>query len=378
MPQATGVSNLFEVRPSAELRLAAACCVLDSAESTRPLPEIQGIDWARFAAVVKRHRIEPLVNCHRTRLGPALPAEVASAIKNASVSVVSDNLRFAAESALLLRHFRERGLQPLFVKGLSLGKLAYDSIALKRGWDIDLLVEKREICTAASVLRGMGYVCILPGGRASDQHLVRWACVSKESIWHHESRRIFVELHTRLVDNPLLLRRLDLTQRQEVDIVGGIVLPTLADDSLFSYLCVHGASSCWFRLKWIADLAALLAAKSPEEVGRLYRMSQEMGAGRAAAQALLLCEELFGTSAPADLMRSLRADRRNRLLMQLALYLLDGGRPDLELEKKRFGTWPIHLAQLFLLKGWHFKVSEVRRQTHSSWHSLTSSHRTIA
>lgn len=365
---------MFEVKTSAELRLAAACCALDGSEDPHLFPDLEKIDWARFAAVVERHRIEPLVYHHRSRLGSSLPAGVAAALKNASESVIADNLRFAAESGLLLRVFQERGLQPLFVKGLSLSKLVYGNIALKRGWDIDLLVDKSELCTAASALRAMGYACILPRSASSDMNLLSWSRVSKESIWHHESRRIFIELHTRLVDNPRLLRGLDLTQRQEVEVAGGIVLPTLASDSLFTYLCVHGASSCWFRLKWIADLAAFLAGKSPDEVDRLYRASQEMGAGRASAQALLLCDELFGISAPADLMRFLRADWTNRLLTQLALNLLDGGQPDLELEKKRWGTWPIHLAQFFLLKGWHFKASEVRRQARSLWHSLAGSH----
>ena len=46
-------------------------------------------------------------------------------------------------------------------------------------------------------------------------------------------------------------------------------MPTLADEPLYAYLCVHGASSAWFRLKWIADLNALLAGRTAEEIAAL-------------------------------------------------------------------------------------------------------------
>ena len=73
---------------------------------------------------------------------------------------------------------------------------------------------------------------------------------------------------------------------QEVEIAPGIALPTLADEELFAYLAVHGASSAWFRLKWIADFAAILDARTGAEIERIYQKSQVLGAGRAAGQAL--------------------------------------------------------------------------------------------
>jgi len=75
----------------------------------------------------------------------------------------------------------------------------------------------------------------------------------------------------------------------------GIRLPTLARDEQFAYLCVHGASSAWFRLKWISDLAGVLHGQSGEMIERLFERSQALGAERAAGQALLLADRLFGS-----------------------------------------------------------------------------------
>ena len=137
---------------------------------------------------------------------------------------------------------------------------------------------------------------------------------------------------------------------------------TLRTDELFAYLCVHGASSAWFRLKWIADVGALLGPAPPAEIERLYRRSQEMGAGRSAAQALLLCERLFATPVPKALADELRSDRMNRWLVAVAMRKLAGRTLTAELDEKLLGTGTIHLMQFALLPGLKFKYAELRRQ----------------
>ena len=118
-----------------------------------------------------------------------------------------------------------------------------------------------------------------------------------------------VDLHVAAADNPMLIPGITAySPTQEVDIGNGIRLKTLARDELVAYLAVHGASSLWFRLKWIADFAALVDGSSGMEFRRLYMRSQELGAGRAAGQALLLADRLFGTldNCPAFAMSCFR------------------------------------------------------------------------
>ena len=49
---------------------------------------------------------------------------------------------------------------------------------------------------------------------------------------------------------------------------------------------MHGALHWWHRLKWLADVNALLAAKPAREVELLIGGAEARGAGRAATQAL--------------------------------------------------------------------------------------------
>jgi hypothetical protein len=171
-----------------------------------------------------------------------------------------------------------------------------------------------------------------------------------------------VELHTGLADHPMLISGIGMgSTRQEVRIGTSLTLPTLAPDELFAYLCVHGASSAWFRLKWAADLAALLAGNDPAENGRLYRRSQKLRAGRAADIALLLIHHLFDTALEPELVQKLQAKRANRWLMVAAERSLAGRAVATELSELRLGTAWMHAFQLGLMPGTRFKALALGR-----------------
>jgi hypothetical protein len=214
---------------------------------------------------------------------------------------------------------------------------------------------------SASILETAGYQLVVPAGARGRDQLAFWHNICKESVWRDRSGT-YVELHTRLADNPALISQIDCrSPRQDVAVLRHL-LPTLRLEELFAYLCVHGASSSWFRLKWIADLSALVSHCSEGEIDRLYRLSQRLGAGRAAAQALLLADHLFKTKVSTKLTDELRSDRINRWLFAGALRKLAGRTVATELNRVRFGTASIHLMQLGLLPGWRYKLSEVKRQ----------------
>ena len=241
--------------------------------------------------------------------------------------------------------------------------LAYGSIGPKMGWDIDLLVPLESIEPAAALLESAGYRLSLPTGRKARQRLGLWHRHWKESVWTGPDGRLTVELHTRLNDNPMLLPDVGSNSpRRQVEVSKGKFLETLRTDELFAYLCVHGASSAWFRLKWIADVGALLGACPPREIERLYRRSQALGAGRAPAQALLLCERLFATPLPPALIAELRSDRINRWLLAIGLRKLAGRTLTAELGDRLLGTGTVHLMQFALLPGLRFKYAELGRQ----------------
>ncbi len=346
-----------------EFRYAVDCCRWTrTPDQDRRLRE-QAVDWPLFLRVARRHRIEGLVWRALRQAQVEVPAGVASGLRAAAERIGRDNLVAAAECARLNSRFAAAAIPLLFVKGLTLSALAYGSALPKAGWDIDILIGEGDLPRAALLLQADGYAMVVPHGPASPERVMAWHGRCKESVWRHVGRGTHVELHTALSDHPMLLAGVGIdSPRQDVRVAEGIVLPTLRLEELFAYLTVHGASSAWFRLKWIADLAALLDGCSPEEIAALYRRSQELGAGRAAALALLLLDRLFATPLAPPLLDSLHSDRANRRLLGAAMRSMSGRAAATELDHLWLGTIWIHLAQFALLPGLRYKLVELRRQ----------------
>jgi hypothetical protein len=352
-------------RTNQEFDLVAACCrwplAAPAIEAIRAASN--GVDWDMVLKVADRHRVEALVENALRKADVEPPAEAAAALRRAATETVRQNVTLAAECVRLQRLFEPAGIPLLFIKGVTLGLLAYGTLSLKMGWDIDVLVPEERVSDSADALAAAGYACITPADGMDRPKLIEWHRLSKESVWRNDELETFVELHTRLVDNPAMLPGVGPGSAvQHVAISANASLPTLAKDELFAYLCVHGASSAWFRIKWIADVGALIGRDGAAEVERLYRRSQELGAGRAAAQALLLCAYMFETPVAPELRRELWSDRRSRYLYRAALRLMTGGQAVRELHETRLGTLPIHVTQLFLRRGLGFKLTELTRQ----------------
>jgi hypothetical protein len=324
-------------------------------------------DWNLFLAISRRHRVEGLVHHALAVSGVTVPEEIERQLSAESQRITRQNLSFAGECARLRTILDQAGVLHLFVKGITLGKLVYGTLALKKAWDIDLLVAAKDVDKVSDALALAGYSRSLPGPEASRSQMTAWRKLSKEMIWVHSEKAVVLELHWSLVDNPMLLPAISVdSPSQEVSVAPGMELTTLRTEELFAYLCVHGASSGWFRLKWIADVAALLAPFEQEEVASLYRSAVALEGGRACAVALLLAERLFGRRVPAGIEEHVRKDKVANLLVQIALRTMLRGQGTTEVTQGRIGTAPLHLYHLLMQPGWRYKVSELKRKSVSA------------
>ena len=343
--------------PEPALQLLIQCCRRNFVAGPSSAIEVPaGIDWKRFVTLARFHRVQGLA-WNALKEAPLAP-EVREALSGDARSIAANNLAIARECAALRDAFEAANVSLLFIKGLTVAALAYRNPMLKMAWDIDLLIEARDLETAAALLTEQGYSLKLPSRR---EQLQSWHARSKESVWHRD-HHVHVELHSRLADNERLIPTIGVqSPRQQVPLAPSISLPTLAEEQLFAYLAVHGASSAWFRLKWISDFAGLTGRRNAHEVEQLYRRSQELGAARASGQALLLADRLFDVldTAP-DLRKLLIDDRSNRILCNAALRMMMAGSEPTE---RPLGTLTIHWTQMLLKPDIAFKLSELRRQS---------------
>ena len=321
----------------------------------------QGVDWHAFLRIVRRQRVEGLVHVALQHAAVDTPLDVASELAATSAVITRDNLLHAAASLRLQSSFAAAGIPILFVKGITLSILAYGTLNLKKARDIDVIVPVEALPTAFDLLRQAGYRLSSTTDPVGGEAEVL-AQLSKETVWQDDAG-ILLELHSGLVDNPMMLPGIGLNSpTQLVPIASGKTLPTLQKEELFSYLCVHGAAHAWSRLKWLADVAALLSREDEVEIERLYRRSIELGAGRSAAQGLLLCSRLLGTQLPKPLVRELEADFATRWLVRIAMRSMAGAHGTRELDETVLGTVPIHFSHFLLMPGGKYKLSELKRK----------------
>jgi Uncharacterised nucleotidyltransferase len=347
---------------SSEFRLVAACAMWPP--STRRTETIQAAaegvrEWSRFLRVAQRHRVIGLAHQGLTEVSLAVPPEIRLEIGSRASTFARQNLAIAAEALRLQRLFDDAKLPVLFVKGSSLAVLAFGNLGLSGGEDIDLLVPREVLPTAMALVARAGYRRFDPPPDISDTKLQLLLSLRKDVGFVHEATRLPIELHWRLFLNPHAMSEASIWAASRiVPLTTGTGLRTLGEEDLFAYLCMHGALHWWNRLKWLADVNALLFA-SDRDVERLVRAAEAKGSGRATAQAMLLCRRLFQTSLPDPLMARLTKGAAVRWLEDTALNALYIGQGEREPHAARFGTTRGSLSTFLVNRSWRYRFAEL-------------------
>jgi hypothetical protein len=346
---------------SAEFLLTAACCRWPPSESRNAAVRSTAateIDWEDFSRVVTRQRVIGLVHDALLSAGIDYPSTVAERLGRRVRRIARRNLNLATETARLQREFEAAQIPALVLKGVALAQLAYGSLTAKHTRDMDFLVPPDRAGAALQLLERKGYALSSPAEQLSQTQrraVIRYA---KEVELRHRGSKLLVELQWRPANNPLLLESINsYSATQDVALSNGVSVRTLAQDDLFAYLCVHGAQHSWSRLKWLADLNALVAANAAD-IAHLYRHAQNIGAGLCAGQALLLCQRLLALNLPAPLADEIEANKRVQKLAAIAVAAMTARRTETEADAGFLGVTRSVGTQFLLGQGWRFYAAQ--------------------
>jgi hypothetical protein len=273
----TAVGVHLGMLPPTDLRAAAAVA----------------IDWNVVERVAWEHRIVTQVFAALRSAGiTVIPDTLLSGLRRASLDNAQSALRQCAEIKRLLAATDAAGVRVLVFKGVVLAMQLFGAVDQRGARDIDLLVAPEDQKRTDAILQAMGY---RPTSNA------RYA---KEVEYVHHSHGTCIELHNRLTDNCALLDWdfESLWNERQTVTIGDMVVPVMSRSRLPIYLCVHGASHGWLRLRWLADLAAVLP-DDQSDLSRLVALAKAHGIGDIMLQAISLIRMSF---APADAGNPLR------------------------------------------------------------------------
>ena len=349
---------------SPEFKLAAACAMWPPSDRRTEAIRTAAagpLDWPGFLRVIGRHQVIGLVHDGLIRAQPAVPSEILLEIGAKAAALVQENLALARESLRLQRMFDDANVPVLIVKGAPLALLAFNNLGLRNAQDIDLLVTYDALPAATELVVRAGYRRFDPPPDVSDAQLRLLMPLRKDLGFAHQATKLRIELHWRLFLNPhaIVEPSVNIAASRVVPLVGA-GLRTLGEEDLFAYLCMHGALHWWNQLKWVADINALLCSTPPNGVERLVRAAEARGAGRAAAQALLLCRKLFQTHIPGLLTTALHKSITIRCLEATAMGSITMGQGEHDPHEVRFGTTRGSLSTFLLNRSWRYRLTELR------------------
>ena len=348
---------------SPELRLITACAMWPPSERRTDAiraAAARQLDWSRVLRAATRHQVVGLTHDGLTRAALDVPLEISAAMGAQAALMARENLAIAHEALRLQRLFDDADLPVLFIKGATLAILAFGNLGLRSAQDIDMLVTTETLPEATALILDAGYRRFDPPPNISDAQLQLLMPLRKDLGFVHQTTGLRVELHWRLFLNRHAMPNASIMASSRlVPLAGAAGLRTLGEDDLFAYLCMHGALHWWNRLKWLADVNALLASTPQDGVERLIRAARARGVGRAAAQALLLSKRLLGTPLPIELL-----DRSATLdwLEATALSAMAVGQGEHDPHEVRFGTTRGSLSTALLSRSWHYRLAELGLQ----------------
>ncbi len=278
-------------------------------------------DWALVPVLLARHRLVSLV-C--SRLPPdVMPAEIEATLRRQRAHLARRSLMQIAEAARLTALLEQAGLACLLLKGAPLSVRAYGDPALRDCRDMDLLGAPGDFGAAERLLRAAGLTAVKP--RRDDLPALRQR-YSHEVVLRTPAG-VLVELKSRLHATAALQQVSveDLLMRRQSVVAAGAALPAMAEEDLLPYLCFHGARHCWFRLRWLADVAALLRTAGTGGAEACFAAMERCGGAVPALEAMALAHDWLGVAIPGHLLaraRRTRAVRARRARIERAVRAL--------------------------------------------------------
>jgi hypothetical protein len=268
----------------------------------------------------------PALSYAALRQGPveSVPSATAIALRERDRAARLQAIVQAQKTVQLVRAFTIAGIPVIPLKGVVLSQRLYSDFALRHSKDIDLLVHPGDFDRAEALLQDRGFrrLPILPGHSPTPRQ-ERYLRALNYHYEYVDAEGTQLELHWRRqswsADSMALLwAHTQTTQWMNTPIL------ELDDDLLLLFLCDHGAHHRWFRVKWLGDVAMLLARREPTAWEELFRLAAELDVERPLLQAMLLVQWLYEVPLPPQALAAIAQDPAIQALAQDALDAIAG------------------------------------------------------
>jgi hypothetical protein len=277
----------------------------------------ESIDWDVFLALVARHRVLVLHDVLRRVLGPRLPDRIYDRLQARRMETCRTSLSHAAELIRCNQAFRAQGIDVLPMKGIMLSLQLYGDPAMRPARDLDLLVRPECLDAGDQILRKLGYR-FFPYFELTPKRK-KWILENGiHYCYRHDDHRQLIELHWRLPQWRTEHIAELWSHCQPANWLGASYL-NMSDDALLLYLSDHGAQHRWTRIKWLNDVASMLAQDRDFSWENALALAERFDLSLGLAQTGMLVHWLYGFPLPAPLNELAAKETRSVRLATQAL-----------------------------------------------------------
>lgn len=276
--------------------------VQHTAAEDDPIRDLSAQDWAMIDGFAAQHRLRPMLQHlqNQQTLPWSLPAPTAVAWQEAYRRATGRLLRHLAVMVELARRFDTAGIHYAFLKGSTLATGPYPDPAVRALRDLDVLIAPGQTDQAFALLAG-------PAGFLPRSQISRLAPEDYSTHKHLEPlhcprRKVTVELHRRLADNPIASAGRDilfdpdrLLAATRTRLVGDTSVRFLDWPETLLHLITHAVHDHQLNNGplILTDVQVLLT-RTPLDLDRFWQLASEAGRVPAAALIFAMVDRLGG------------------------------------------------------------------------------------
>jgi hypothetical protein len=299
-------------------------CKLLSVESQpQDFDSTKTLNWNAILNQSARHRVQPLLlNAIKTK-GIEAPQSILAHLKQEQRTNAMNGLKIDRAAVLIHSLFNQNGINICFFKGTTLESLIPNQFTFRHAGDLDiLLIDSKQVVEADTLLTGYGLERLGFSSltQMNNNQLDLLRKYEKDLRYFWPEIGIVVELHFRLFVNEKLLplSNLDIYSNCVLASLGGQKLPIMSLQHHQIYLLLHGATSIWFRLKWICDIPAISDQGKYYQSSEFGNIAKDFGIERMATQGIILASTLLQMPARKEIKQKHQKSRVSQYLVACA------------------------------------------------------------
>ena len=289
-----------------------------------PMPAMTADEWEHVVRRALHHGVAGLL-CRGLLRNPAdIPDEIRDAAEIYLERATAESESRIEQTLEVLDMLEADAIPALALKGVALSVLAHAAPGLRPGKDIDVLVHRADMGRAVASLAKLGYrlgdalapritetcfdaygqdIVFATGRLPVEPHWTfapRTLCVDfdLDAVW---GSAIAIDLGEGPVGGPAL---------------GARTLRTLSLEDTLLVACLHGAKEKWWRLLWVADVAALVHRHPALAWDAVIERASRAGILRIVHVGLGLARMLFSLPLPAHVSDAIDRDAQCRRLIE--------------------------------------------------------------